>query len=316
MRSKNLVCILLVSCLGFISFSGCARAGGFGISPPQIVANNLLRGSEYEQVVYFVQSEPDQDLQVDLTVDAPKIKDWISIDRGASFILPKNQQQFPVTVKIKVPENAELGKYEGHITISTKPSQTKQVSEGSSVSINLGGRIDLDLTVGNDIVEDFEVLSIDIKDIEPGWPMVAIIKVENRGNVPVMLDSATFDLFDKYNSSRLGFGQTDKFEEVAPYSTKEMVLKFPIDVKLGLGEYSGTVRLYKNDKIVKELKTPFDIVAEGTLPYDYGNDAAFAKSSFAALMPYLPPAAAVVALLLLGYVIHRRRKKKDRVKPS
>lgn len=313
MRSKNLARFLLVSCLGFVAFSGSVRAGGFGISPPQIIADGLLRGSEYEHTIYFVQSEPDQDLQVDLTVEAPGIADWISIDRGNSFVLPKDQQQFPINVKIKVPEDAELGKYDGYLMITTKPSEIKQVSEGSSVSINLGGRIDFDLTVGNDIIEEFKVLSIDIKDIESDWPLVAVIKVENTGNVPVTLDSATFDLFDKYDSSRLAFAQTEGFEAVPAYSTKEMTLKFPIDMKLGLGEYSGTVKLYKDEKVVKEMKTPFDVVPEGSLSYDYGNDSGIMKGI--SWNSYLPIAASA-GLLVLGYAVYHMRRKKKRTKLS
>ena len=223
----------------------------------------------YEQTVTFVQSEPNEDLQAEVIFDAPEIESWISIDKGMSFVIPKGEQQFPIKVKISIPEDAPIGKYKGFIRVSTTPAKIKEIEEGSNVSINYGGRIDLDLTVGNNVIEEFEILAITMKDIESGWPLLASVKIQNTGNVPVKLDRATFDLFDKYNSVRLGYGQTEKFEFVSPYSTKETVMQFPIDLKLGLGEYSGTVKVYKDGKIVKELQTPFRVVEKGTLPYSF-----------------------------------------------
>ena len=255
--------------LVMLTFANNVQAGGFGVSPPQIIADNLLKGSVYEQTVTFVQSEPDEDLQAEVIFDAPEVENWISIDRGMSFVIPKGEQQFPIKVKISVPEDAPMGKYRGFIRISTTPAKIKEVEEGSSVSINYGGRIDLDLTVGNNVIEEFEVLAITMKDIESGWPLLASVKVQNTGNVPIRLDRATFDLFDKYNSVRLGYGQTEEFESVSPYSIKETMMQFPIDLKLGLGEYSGIVKVYKDGKIIKELKTPFRVVEAGTLLYSF-----------------------------------------------
>ncbi len=268
MNIKGTFYVLLIIAITLV-FSGNVNAGGFGVSPPQIIADNLLKGSVYEQTITFVQSEPDEDLQAEVVFDAPEIESWISIDRGMSFTIPKGQQQFPIKVKISIPEDAPMGKYKGFIRVSTAPAKTKEIKEGSSVSINYGGRIDLDLTVGNNVIEEFEVLAITMKNIEPGWPLLASVKIQNTGNVPVKLDRGTFELFDKYNSVRLGYGQTEEFESVSPYSIKETMMQFPIDLKLGLGEYSGIVKVYKDGKVVKELKTPFRVVEKGTLDYSF-----------------------------------------------
>lgn len=263
--------VMLVFANGILTDNN-AKAGGFGVSPPQIIADNLLKGSVYERTITFVQSEPDEDLQAEIVFDAPEIESWISIDRGMSFVIPKGEQQFPIKVKINVPEDTPTGKYKGFIRISTAPAKIKEVGEGSSVSINLGGRIDLDLTVGNNVIEEFEVLAITMKNIETGWPLLASVKIQNTGNIPVKLDRATFDLFDKYKSVRLGYGQTEEFEFVPPYSVKETMMQFPIDLSLGLGEYSGMVKVYKDGKVVKELQTPFRVVEKGTLPYSFGGN--------------------------------------------
>ena len=297
--------------LVMLTFANNVQAGGFGVSPPQIIADNLLKGSVYEQIITFVQSEPDEDLQAEVIFDAPEIENWISIDQGMSFVIPKGKQQFPIKVKISVPEDALMGKYRGFIRISTTPAKIKEVEEGSSVSINYGGRIDLDLTVGNNVIEEFEVLAITMKDIETGWPLLASVKIQNTGNVPVKLDRATFDLFDKYNSVRLGYGQTEEFEFVSPYSTKETLMQFPIDLRLGLGEYSGTVKVYKDGKVIKELQTPFRVVEKGTLPYSFGEDiknedeqADFSKALLISLVLF-----SVIVITTIIIVRNKNRKK-------
>ena len=307
MSIKRIFQILPAFFVAFV-FANNVQAG-FGVSPPQIIADNLLKGSVYEQTITLVQSEPDEDLQAKVVFDAPEIESWISIDQGMSFIIPKGEQQFPIKVKINIPEDTPIGKYKGFIRISTAPAKIKEVGEGSSVSINYGGRIDLDLTVGNNVIEEFEVLAITMKDIESGWPLLASVKIQNTGNIPVKLDRATFDLFDKYKSVRLGYGQTEEFEFVSPYSTKETMMQFPIDLKLGLGEYSGIVKVYKDGKVVKELQTPFRVVEEGTLPYSFGENTK-SKDEQADFSKILLFFLALFSVMVIAVVVIVKRKNK------
>jgi len=312
MSIKGIFQVLSVFFVAFV-FANNAEAGGFGVSPPQIVADNLLKGSVYERTVTLVQSEPDEDLQAEIIFDAPEIESWVSIDRGMSFTIPKGEQQFPIKIKISVPKDISMGKYRGYIRINTRPAIIKEVGEGSSVSINLGGRIDLDLTVGNNVIEEFEVIAIVMKDIESGWPLLASVKIQNTGNVPVKLDRATFDLFDKYNTVRLGYAQTEEFEFVSPYTVKEAMMQFPIDLRLGLGEYSGTVKVYKDGKIVKELQTPFRVVEEGTLDYSFGgivkNDNEQMDFTKILSVAFL----VLVLVIAIAVVVIRKKNKKKKV---
>ena len=310
MSIKRVFQVLPVFFIAFV-FANNVQAG-FGVSPPQVIADNLLKGSVYEQTVTLVQSEPDEDLQAEIVFDAPEIESWISVDRGMSFVIPKGEQQFPIKIKISIPEDAPMGKYKGFVRISTTPAKIKEVGEGSSVSINYGGRIDLDLTVGNNVIEEFEVLAITMKNIETGWPLLASVKIQNTGNVPVKLDRATFDLFDKYKSVRLGYGQTEEFEFVSPYSTKETMMQFPIDLSLGLGEYSGIVKVYKDGKVVKELQTPFRVVEKGTLDYSFEgivkNDNK--KDSDKNLLAVFLILALVIVIVIVTVIIKKKSKKK------
>ena len=107
MSIKRIFQVLFVFFIALI-FANDVQAGGFGVSPPQIIADNLLKGSVYEQIITLVQSEPDKDLQAEIVFDAPEIESWISVDKGVSFILPKGEQQFPIKIKISVPESIKV----------------------------------------------------------------------------------------------------------------------------------------------------------------------------------------------------------------
>ena len=55
---------------------------GFGISPPYVKNNQLFPGSSYTQEIILLRSDAEEDLQADISVNAPEIKDWITIDKG------------------------------------------------------------------------------------------------------------------------------------------------------------------------------------------------------------------------------------------
>ena len=73
---------------------------GFGITPSTVGNDHLLPGSHFEETVYLVQSKPEKDLLAKIEVDAPEIKNWVSIDRGFEFTIPAGSQQFPIKVII------------------------------------------------------------------------------------------------------------------------------------------------------------------------------------------------------------------------
>ena len=117
---------------------------GFGVSPPLIKEDRLVRGITFERVIYLVQGNPDREVPIEVTVDSD-IKDWISFPQGMPITIPQGVQQFPLVVKVEVPESAELGIYSGNIRITAVPNRA---DESGEVAIALGGLVKLDLTVG------------------------------------------------------------------------------------------------------------------------------------------------------------------------
>lgn len=256
MKSKAFIYALLG--LALIALPQGAFAG-FGVSPGIIEEDRLVPGTVLERTIYLVQGNQTQDIAIEAVVESKDIADWITFKGGTTFTIPANQQQFPLNVVITVPEDAELGVYEAFIRVSTLPVK----EAGSQITIALGGKVSVRLNVGDDVVSDFDVKSLDILDIKEGEkPKVSIITI-NTGNVPVAPENASFELFNKYGEIRLAYGESDKFTKVPAFSEGTSVLEFPLDVKLGVGEYWGHVRIYDDGKVVKELRTVFNVTPLG-----------------------------------------------------
>src|SRR4030043_2392076 len=119
---KKIGFILVIALLILFLFNANIVFAGFGITPSTIWNDHLLPGSHFEETVYLVQSKPEKDLLAKIEVDAPEIKDWVSIDRGFEFTIPAGSQQFPIKVIIDVPQNAEFKNYGGRIWVKTMPA--------------------------------------------------------------------------------------------------------------------------------------------------------------------------------------------------
>jgi hypothetical protein len=247
---------------------GLASAG-FGVSPPFIIEDRLVPGSSFERKIFLVQGAPERDLPASVSVESNEIKDWISFPNGSEFIIPNGVQQFPLVVRTEVPEDAELGIYRAFVRISTVP---EKADEGGEIAIALGGLVEVELTVGDDIIVDYEIVRVEILDIKEGDSPQASIRIRNKGNAPIAPDGASFELFDKYGNTRLAFSSSkkDAFDRVPAFSEDEIIISFPIDVRIAIGEYWGHVKVY-NDKgeVLGQVRTIFD-VREKTFFEKYG----------------------------------------------
>ena len=244
-----------------LAFQTKIAEAAFGISPPFLNATYLVKGAEYTQTVYLIQDQPTSDLGIKANLEIPeKIKPWIIIDQGPEFVIPQGIKQFPVKITIKVPNDTELGIYNGNISFTTKPSQAGQVT------IALGAQLILNLRVGDEIYENFNVPIIKPLDIEEGWNPKVLVRLNNLGNVPEAFTGATYELLDKYGSVRLAYIQkTNGFPEVPAFKEEEFVVEFPIDFYVGVGQYWANVSFYKGDTLIASQKTVFNVLKAGTL---------------------------------------------------
>lgn len=265
-------------------------ASAFGVSPPFVNADKLVKGSRYEATIFLVQGQPEQDLEVKAIFDVPeKIAKWVSVDKGEQFVIPKGVQQFPIKVRIQVPEDAGLGVYHGYLRVNTVP----KAKEGDQISISVGARIDLNFTVGEGAFLDYVIRRLDILDIEEGDLPQIVITLENTGNVAAGPERATMDLLDKYGNVRLGFAQNEDLPEVPAFETKTFTVEFPIDLKLGIGEYWAEARLYRDGQISKSLKTVFNVTER--------------KINYAL---YAGIGSVIIVLAILSFLWRKRSKKR------
>ncbi len=242
-----------------VVFLPCVTRAGFGVSPASIIEDHAVPGASFTRVIYLVQGTPDVPATVEVTVESRDIKNWISLGSSSNFTIPAGVQQFPLPVTITIPSDAPLGIYKAYVRVRTVPDPANQSGE---VAISLGGRVDVTVTVGDDIVEAYSVKTIDIADVEEGGMPRVTFTLENTGNVSAVPDSVSFELFDKFGDVRLAYGNVSltEFEKTPAFSEKTYTVDFPFDVVLATGEYWGHTKIYKNDgTIVRELKTVFDV---------------------------------------------------------
>ncbi|MCX6759227.1 MAG: hypothetical protein NT012_01540 [Candidatus Nealsonbacteria bacterium] len=251
---------LLIICL-VILFSANIVLAGFGISPPYVINDRLVPGAHYEQKISLSRSDPEEDLKVQVTIDAPEIENWFLIDRGKEFIFPKGEKLTYMVVNVDVPENAELKNYKGYIRVRVAPLGA---IEAGQVAVALGARIDVDLTVSKGEVFDFLVRFIDILDVKiKTWPLSyfnkikVLLRVENTGNMESSPTTVHLDVYDVYEKNILESSDDIKLEKIKPFETKEIFAEF--STKLEAGTYYGKIKVFKGEEISREEKIIFAV---------------------------------------------------------
>jgi hypothetical protein len=289
------VIILLSLILPNISFV----QAGFGVTPPNIKEDRLVPGSTLRNIIYLVQGDPNRDIGIRVSVESADIENWISFpNTGMEFIIPMGVQQFPLLIQTSVPEDAELGVYKAFVRVSTIPNK---VQGDGQVAIALGGRIDIDLTVGDDVFLEYKINSIKILDIKEGESPRISVKLQNTGNVPASPQGASFELFNKFGNIRLAYAESSEFSKVLPFEESDSFLSFPIDIRLAQGEYWGHVKIYDDEgHVIKELKTVFNVTEK--------------KFSEGLIFPILIGVGIAIVIFAIVIVILRIRNKRKRAK--
>ena len=307
--------IAIASILTLLLGNAGIAFAGFGITPPYVNNDRLTRGTTYTEQINLVRSDPTGDLQTDITVNVPGADDWISVDKGLSFILPKGQQLVPIYITVKVPANAEFKEYRGAIRIRT--SAAGPTPPGGGVTIALGAQIDVDLKVV-DKIYDFDVRRIRIADLEEGrtkWGLYFpgkirfFMTIENTGNTAFGPTKVHFDVYDANMENLLeSTDNTNSIEKVAPFATKEVVAELPTHLHAGL--YKAKYTIYKNDDIAQQGQLSVSISPPGTVPgyegYGFDGLSLIDKMKVVAVigLPLL-----VIILLAYLFVLRRRRRR-------
>jgi hypothetical protein len=101
MRGKEIFKLLLIVTLTFLFAQNCQA--GLGISPSLWVVKHVLRGSHLEKIFTLSRAESKEKLYFKIQLEG-EIKDWIQLDKGLEFVIPKGVQEFPIKIIIDVPK--------------------------------------------------------------------------------------------------------------------------------------------------------------------------------------------------------------------
>lgn len=283
---------------------------GFGVSPPNIMEDHLVRGARIERTIYLVQGNPEEDITMEILIDSPDITEWISFEGGRIFTIPKGVQQYPLVVQIQVPQDAEFNIYKAFLRINTVPKSAEEGEGGNQVAIVVGGRVDVNLTVGEGLFEEYSIERISILDIKTGANPKVSLTINNTGNVSVAPYSASFELYNKFGNIRLGYGENDGFEKVPAFSKSSIEIEFPIGVRLAEGEYWGHIKIYDDKSaVIKELRTVFNVKKSG-----FGLTAGVGSVSSSIIFSIIGVIVLGVVFIIIKRVLRKKNTKKRRKK--
>jgi len=263
---------ILLFCAVIFCFTASFRLAfaGFGITPPYVVNEGLVRGSVYEQKIILTRNDPVEDLQAQVTINVPGAGDWISIDKGTSFLLPKNASQVPMVVRVTVPKDAKFETIKGNIRVVISPVGGPTPG---TVGIALGAQIDVKLGVVDRKIESFDVRVTRIADTEEGhsiWKYFLpgkirfSMQIENTGNVAYSPTKVVLTIRDSSGARVL---ETDEnlngLKKVTPFNIDWVVAEIP--TYLTTGSYRASFAIYDKDKIASSGELNLSVQPRGSI---------------------------------------------------
>jgi hypothetical protein len=310
---------------GILFFSAClflwgiiadVAFAGFGITPPYVRNEALRPGSEYTQEIIIVRSDPVEDLNAEISMNLYGIDSWFSFDRGLKFTLPKGESQVRLNVTVNVPEDADLGPYNGNIRIRTSSAR----GPSTGVSIALGAQIDVSLKVVDEIY-DFQVRRVEIYDAEEGYKkwwldypgkIKFAMFIENTGNVPSAPTDVILDIYDVSGREKLETTHhTNKIEKILPFANKKVIAHLP--TTLSPGGYRVKYKIAKTVEgdLAQEGELALSILPFGTITgYEkYGFEGLSLGDKLSLISPPILLILLIVFLTIWGRGSRKRTKR-------
>jgi len=241
--------------LVLIGSAGIAKAS-FGITPPYVINDKLTQGSSFEQSILIIRDDPVTSIKAKATINVPGADNWITIDKGLSFDLPKGQKITPIVVKISVPNDAAFKEYQGKIDIMTEPNTLQQ----GLVNIGLGGQVKVDFTVVNEKINSFVVDSVKTIDLKEGDNINVIVAITNKGNIATTPSKAVLDIYSNDKKNIIATKENiNSPEQIKQFSSGNVTLEFDgSDVKMG--NYWGKVKIYNGSELIFEGEVVLNVL--------------------------------------------------------
>ncbi len=311
--TKNILVALIV----FVVLGAPLAHAGFGVTPPYVRNSSLTRNSSYEQQILLVRGDPTVALKATVVVDAPEIADWIEIVQGYEFELPRGEQKVPLTVRVKVPDDAEFKTYTGAIRVKT--GATNDGVASGAVNISLGAQIDIALDVIDKEIKDFRIRKIGISDLNEGHKFAWLyfpgkirfdMLLENTGNVDVAPSSVSFRIFDATGNVPLEDTKSKgKIRKIKPYATEDIVAEIP--TRLPAGNYIARYQIFNGEEVKQEGEVNLSILPYGSLQLaGFGFMGLSLPHQISVVLPVL---AFIALILFIVFGVRERRLRKQTV---
>lgn len=304
--------LFLSTALAAVSILQPVFSASFGITPPYIRNDGLIRGSKFEQKIIIVRGDPSEELKVDISVNVPKAEKWISVDRGNSFILPKGESQFPINFFVSVPKDAEFGNYKGNILIRVSSAEPPQAG---TVGIVLGAQVDVDLAVIDKKIFDFRITDVNVADLSEGRKFLWMffpgkirfrIGIENLGNVPAAPSKVVFEIYNDKGELLETTRNTNRLRPIPAFEFGKIEAELP--TRLKPGSYLAKFFIYKENDVLNRGELSLSILPRGILPdKGYGIDGLSRRDKTILAAAVLPPVAGI--LYGIFYLLRRIFKK-------
>lgn len=285
---------------------------GFGITPPYVKNTSLTRNSIYEQQILMVRSDPSNPQKAEISIDAPDLEGWLEIVEGSPIMLPSGIQKVPMTVRVRVPADAEFKEYTGAIRIRTLPADGA-LAKGS-VNISLGARVDIALTVIDRQIEDFRVRKISVAELNEGGTLGWLffpgkirfdMLIENTGNVDVAPSTVEFRIFDRTGETLLEeVKNIGRITKISPYDTDTVTAELP--TRLPAGSYIARYRVYNGDELKQEGDLTLSVQPAGSVQAAGFGFIGLSIAHKVSLL--LPIFALLIAVLYFFFMRHKRKE--------
>ena len=241
------------------------QALALAISPSTVEVLNIPQNAAIAKNVFVGRRNPKNNERAKVTLEGP-VAQYIELPKGEIMTLPQGEQSTAVPFIIK-PGTLAAGTYEIKINIVTIPdpvSTGQSGTAGSRVVTGVQGTIRFSVTT--DVIEDFEINTVNIQETEEGQVIGFSYQLVNRGNVDARPTKIEFTATDK-NDPANSYAETilnNVLKPVKALTTERMDVVTHMQPKIG--RYKTNFNFYNQEKMIFHYdQLAMQIFPRGTL---------------------------------------------------
>ena len=175
---KNTMSKILLGVVVLLTTSMAAHAG-FGITPADIVHENLKPGASFTTEFKVSRSGNLNEVSVVVEPDYGPISSWFTVKPGKIMTFPQGQRIMYFQITVNVPETAEYKDYAGAIYVTALPDD----ADVKGVMITQGLQVNAQLSLTEEDIEKLSITAITVDETIKGSPIKINVTAKNEGNV-------------------------------------------------------------------------------------------------------------------------------------